>query len=150
MVEISQGDSEPGHAEAKRPQSEVDRAVHEADSRFRQIDGVRLLGEVREQDVEDAVAAEIPYLHSHPGLRAAETAERGAQQQRLFREGPVSLVHPQVIRLGVVRHVKVRPPVAREVLADDSQAPGRQSRDPGLAPDFHERAVAKVAVEKIR
>ena len=150
VVEISQGDAEPGHAEAERPQSEVDRAVHEADSRFRQIDGIRLVGEVREQDVEDAVAAEIPYLHSHSGLRTAETAERGAEQQGLFPEGPVALVHPQVIRLGVVRHVEVRPSVAREVLANDSQAPGRQSRDPGLASDFHERAVATVAVEEIR
>ena len=121
----------------------------ETDFGLGQIDGVRFVGEVGQQDVEVEIAVKVADVHAHPRLRAAEAAERGAEEQGFLAEGPVPPVHPEVVRLGVVRHIEIEPSVAREVVAHHPETPGGERGDPRPPAHFPESSAAEVPVEEI-
>ena len=67
-----------------------------------------------------------PSRHPHPGERLTHYGQRHPVRSGLLGEGAVALVDPQVVRLAVVGHEHVRPPVPVAVEDRDPQSrPGR-------------------------
>src|SRR5207248_8683911 len=80
--------------------------------------GVGLFGEVGHEDVEKALANNVPKSNPHVGLCLPQTIEGQAAHGGFFLERPVFLVDPQVVRLFIVGDKNIGPAVAIEIGAD--------------------------------
>src|SRR5712692_7912700 len=74
------------------------------------------------EDVENAVASNVPEGDSHIGLGLPQAVEGEAPYDRFFLESPILLVDPQVVRLAIVGDKNVGPAVAVEVGADHAES----------------------------
>ena len=149
MVPVADGDPEPGGREAERAEAPSVRSVHEEPSVLRQVEGVRLVGEVGDEQVERPVPVQVGDFDPHARLRPSEAAEGCAGLHGLFAEAPRAIVHPEVVRLGVVGHIEVGQSLPGEVVADHAEPPGGQRADPDPATDFLEPPAAEVSVEEV-
>src|SRR4029453_18506621 len=78
------------------------------------VEGRDVVGEVRLQDVEVAVAVVVADGEAHPRLWVAELAVARAAGERHVREGAVAVVAVEDRGRRVAGHVEVGPAVAAE------------------------------------
>ena len=108
--------------ERRRRQTHVARHVLELPAVAIPVERVHVLREVRDDEVEPAVAVVVSRIDAHAGLRAALAVERDAALEADALEGAVAAVPVEKVRTGVVGHVEIDPPVVVVVGRDDTEA----------------------------
>src|SRR5207248_6921841 len=73
---------------------------------------VRLFGQVRHEEIEQAVAVYIAQGNSHVPLDVPQAVVSQAALHGFFGKSAIALVDPEMIGLGVVGDENVRPAVA--------------------------------------
>ena len=122
VVEVEEVDAEaevlPVHAEAGPEAHLLEGAAVVA------VECRHLLGEVRADDVQPAVAVEVAHADSHSRQRGSLPVEGAARGNRHLPEGPVLVVAIEEARRGVAGHVDVGPAVVVEIRRRRSHAVG--------------------------
>ena len=111
------------------------------------VEAIQFEIEVRDVDVEPAVAIHVGGVDAHAGFVTAVLAGRHAGNERNILKGSVVLVEKKKIRPGVVGDGDVRPAVAVEVREDDAHAFRFGLADAGCVAHVGESAVVIVVVE---
>ena len=113
------------------------------------VERVQLLGEVRDEEIREAVAVDVGAIDAHARLRLAVLIESDARRRTRRRRTAVAVVAIQEIPHRVVRDVDVHVAVAIEVAERDAEPLAGRIRDAGRSRDIGERAVAVVAKEAV-
>src|SRR5262249_53018498 len=122
VIEVLHRGAEPGAAPARAGQANRCRAVHEEAARLLYPERVRLLGQVRDEQAEAAVAVDVTEGHPHARLRLPNPIVGDTVPDRLILEGLAVLVDPEAVGLAVVGDKNVGPAVAVEVRAQHAQS----------------------------
>src|SRR5947209_11507938 len=83
---------------------------------------VQLLGQMRNEQIQQSIAVNVAQGDPHVRLCLSQAVVSEAPEQGFLLERAVALVDPEVVRLAVVGDKDVRPTVAVEIGADDTQA----------------------------
>ena len=114
------------------------------------VEGVDVVGEVGDEEVEIPVAVVVPRVNAHARLGAAVLAVGQPGGGADLAEPEFSLVAEQEIGLGVVGHVDVGISVGIEIGEHDSESRQAVAGDAGPLPGLREAAPAQVAIQPVR
>ena len=128
--------------------------VNEREGVLLQVQRVRFVAKIGDEQIEPPVAVRIAGRDAHAGLGAAFPVDGHARDQRLFAEsrrraGRRSLVDKEEIRNRIVAHEQADPAGALEVGRDHSQALAFRHHQTGLRRHVGKAAVAEVDVQTI-
>ena len=113
------------------------------------VEGVDVVGEVGDEEIEVAVAVVVPRVDAHARLGAAVLAVGQTRGGADFAEAESALVAEEEVRLGVVGHVDVGVAVGVEIGEHHPEARQAVPGDPGRVPGRREPAAAEIAVEAV-
>ena len=112
-----------------------------------EIEGVRLLREIGDEDVLVSIIVDVGRAHPHarfndPGLVVGDACQKGR-----FPKCPVALIQPQLIGCAVVGDVDVDAPIGIKIGAGDSQTGSRCPSNARPSGNVDKLAVAFVPIE---
>ncbi len=114
------------------------------------IEVARVVGKVRLEDIEPAVAVIVPDSDSHSRLLVPVLAVRASRHHRNIRESAVMIVAEQDAGLGIHRDVNVWPAIVIEVASNRGDGvSGTRFEDASLPRDIGESPVSVVAEEHV-
>ena len=102
-----------------------------------------------DEQVEIEVEVRVAGGDAHAGLAVAPAVEGRPLENALVDEAAVALVDPQVVRVGVVRHVEIHLAIVVEVGSDDPQAGIGDRRDAGRGAHVLETGAAPVVQQHV-
>ena len=153
VVIVDEAGAEAHVERARLPQSGLVDRVRERAVSVVAIERVRLVRQVRHEDVEQAVTVVVACVHAHARLGHAVEAVRAPGKQPGLYERAVPAVEKQVVRRVVVRDVQVGGAVIVQVRCHDAEPlPSEQPldpADPGRAAYVLECAVPVVSVQAV-
>ena len=103
-----------------------------------------------QEQVQVQIAVDVTQCYAHPCLADPEPIVGRSEQHGVVLEGAVAAVHPELVRIGVVRDVDVGATVVVEVGGGDAQAGVGDQRHTALTAVVHEAPAAFVEVEDVR
>src|SRR3989454_7145020 len=142
--------AETGVGKRRQEQPKFSRRIVEISTAIIDIEIAAFAGQVGFQDVLIPVIVKIARSHTHAGLRHALGVVGSSRQQAPLLERTISLVDPEVSGGAVIGDVNVRPTIAVEVGADDSEAGPDGGSDSSGFGDIFERTVAAVVEQPRR
>ena len=151
VLEVEEPAAPAGHGEGLCADAGAGGAVPvgEAGARFcGGVEGVGLVGEMGDEEIQAAVLIGIAERDAHPGLCFPGAVERQAARQGLIGEAPIALIDPELVGLHVVGDVDVNPAIPGQIEADHPVA-GQALGDPRLGGYLGEAFSTLVAVEGI-
>ena len=91
---------------------------------------MQLVGEVRDEEIEETVAVDVAHGDAHVGLGATHRVEREPPCERLLLEPHPASVEPQVVGPPVVGHEQIHEAIAIEIGRHHPQRRARRRRQP--------------------
>ena len=122
LIKIREDGPEPRAAPRGVGQSRHGRAFLKQAARPLLPERVVLLGQMRDENIEQAVAIHVTGGDAHVRVRAAHGVVGEAAPPGLVAKSAVVLIDPERVRLRVIGHQNVRPAISVEVSADHAEA----------------------------
>src|SRR5947207_7039685 len=149
VVEIEKLHSEAQKRNADQAELGWPRNIGELSLPVVVVQVVCIVGEVRFDDLRQAITIKIGGINPHTGLRAPIGAEGDARHHPDLLESAVTIVVVEEAWGRVVRDVEIEAAIAVEVQPDNAQAVFRFRINAQLLGDVGECAVAIVAIESV-
>ena len=114
------------------------------------VEVASVIGKIRFENVEPAVAVVIGHAYAHSGLLVAILAVRAAGDHRDVRKRAVVIVVKENAGLRIDGHIDIRPAVIVEIVGNGRDGIARTwLQDPGLLGDVSKSSVAVVVIQEI-
>src|SRR6185437_16663784 len=110
----------------------------------------QIVGEVRFENIDEAVSIVVGGRHTHAGLIAAVTACRDTRLKTAFGECSVAVVPEKIAHFDVIGDVNVRTAVIIEIRHENAQTVARRGfPNPAVLCYIRESAIAIVAKKEV-